>query len=248
MWIDANDGYQLKVRSGGVVTLEQILFSKIHAFSRIYHHHKVRSAECFIKGIIEMIRENKFTIAGKGLLRAIDYLELSDRDFLYLNDKPEQLQGFVKRYTERGLFKRALVISHDTVEDTPASPGYNELTALADDIGDRVKILRSEVWERSGRPCSVHEIWLDLPRAPHSIDSAQAIVKDPGGADRILKDIFPSDRWLTTYESGKWKGHVFCPPDEQIRSRVSKAAIEVLSETFDIRFNRKATEQAKLVA
>lgn len=243
IWVDS---HHLKVMSGGLVTLEQILFNKIHSFSRIYHHHKVRAAECSIKGIFEIARDGSHSIAGLDLKNAVDFLKLVDRDILYLYDKPPEVREYLERFIERKLFKRALVISHDTVNDLPSSPGYHDLIALAEDPYGRTRELRSLLVEALDDLCSIYEIWIDIPKSPHTIDSAQALIQEIGGLPRKLSDFFPSDMWLTTYESSKWKGHVFCPADPDIRKKVNKKSIELLSDIYHISFNEKATEWAKV--
>ncbi len=44
---------RLSVDLSGIITLEQIVFNKMMLFSTVYHHHKVRAAECLFKEGIE---------------------------------------------------------------------------------------------------------------------------------------------------------------------------------------------------
>ena len=243
IWID---NYELKVKTGGIVTLEQILFNKIQSFSRIYHHHKVRSAECIIRGALEIIKDRNLQIAGRKLDKAVDFLNLSDRDILYLNDKEPELREYLKRFSKRDLFKRALVISSDTVK-WPKGKGYNTLKELSEDRYQKTRQLRSLLVEALGNKLSIYEIWVDLPKSPHTMDSAQTIIQDgPNSASRKLSEHFPADQWLDTYQSGKWQGHVFCPSDPKIRHLVNEKAKEVFFDVYGIEFTNFATDWAKI--
>ncbi len=247
VWIDPHERQCIKVMGSGVTTLEQILFNKIMSYTKIYHHHKVRAAGCHIKGIFEMMIDNSnnsFTIAGKKMDSIIDFLSVVDMDVLSTLDKPSEMRKYTQQFLDRKLFKRALVISMKTVED-PESGGYSDLKNSSESPSE-IRRLRELIVVALNKEYSVYDIWLDLPLSPSVLEAAQTIVQDLGGKRRTLLQYFPAKNWLSAYESVKWRGHVFCPPDKETREKVGKKAAEVLGAEFGISFNDRAYEEAKI--
>lgn len=249
IWIDLKERQCIKVMASGVVTLEQILFNKIMSYTKIYHHHKVRAVGCHIKGIFEMILDNStspFTIVGKDMKNVTDFLSVVDMDVLYTFDKPPEIKEYIQRFLDRKVFKRALVISMATIKNPEDTPGYSDFKSLADKPAE-IENLRKLIVNALKDKRSVYDIWLDLPVSPYVLkESAQTKIQDPGGKSRSLLKYFPAKNWLTSYESVKWQGHVFCPPDKEIRKEVGKKAAEVLGDIFGISFNERAYEEAKI--
>lgn len=250
IWVESkrNEPRRLKVMTSGASTLEQILFAKVQLFSAIYHHHKVRAAECMIRAIFEILEDNpSYQICGRRMNRAVDFLELTDADILSTHDKPGELRSYIQRLINRDLLKRALVISWDTVEKPEQHAGYAELKALAEPARySDVKDLRRMLVEALNNKYSLHEIWIDFPRSPRLREPSQAIIQDPKGAPLFLSDVFPVDKWLTAYSNVKWKGYVFCPADPGVRHEVGKKAAELLSDIYNITFTPRAFELAKI--
>lgn len=57
-----NGKQRLSIDLSGVSTLEQIVFNKMMLFSTVYHHHKVRAAECLFRSIFEDIVKSGVTM------------------------------------------------------------------------------------------------------------------------------------------------------------------------------------------
>jgi uncharacterized protein len=248
IWLDeSNKRLQLKILSSGAITLEQIMFGKILLYHTMYQHHKVLAAECVIKGIFELLEDNpRYTINGKRLDKATDFLEVSEGELISPHNKADELKDHIERFLYRNLFKRALVISADTVEGPDTSIGYSRFKDLAESPKD-LKNLRKKLVSALNNKYPLHEIWIVLPRTPTFSDEAiGAKIKDPGGTERSLRDPFRVDEWLTSYWSNKWTGYVFCRADKKIRDEVGKKAADLLYDEYGIMFKSSAFDQAKI--
>jgi len=241
---------QLKIMTSGAITLEQILFGKVLLYNTIYHHQKIRAAECAIKGIFEILEAHpdnpEYQIHERKMKRAIDFLYVTEEDVFSLDNKPEELKVYIQRFLNRELFKRALVISADTVVDPEKSPGYEKFKSLVEKPKE-LKDLRRELVEALNRKYSIHDIWIDLPQTLTFEDASMARIQDEKGELKYLGDIFPIDEWLTAYGSNKWKGYVFCPPGEKERNEVGRKAAELLSDKYHFSLKlEEALDQAKV--
>lgn len=232
----------LAVRIGAVSALEQIMFDKVQLFSAIYHHQKVRSAECLMQSIFELLADGaSATVNGHALSHPADFLKVTDADILFGHTDSARLSDYVERLKDRRLLKRALVICPETIE-SPKQSGLSELNALAEDA-QGLRALRGLIADQ----CSVDlmDLWIDLPLAPSLREPSQFYVCEPGGVPRKLEAFFPTEDWLTTYSQNKLRGHVFCSSDGTTRKRVADCAAEVLREKYGIVFKPIAHKWAK---
>ncbi len=61
-----------------------------------------------------------------------------------------------------------------------------------------------------------------------------------------MVDIFRVDDWAQTYVEHKWRGHIFCPDDQEIRKKISKSAKAVMESEFSIKFNDAAQRMCNI--
>jgi HD superfamily phosphohydrolase len=114
--------YRLIVTHSGATSLEQILFSKMVLFTTVYQHHKVRTCDCMFAGIIEYMQKNNITMKIKGREISwnspVDYLWITDDELLSFGFETEDdnLHNLIHNLFFRRLLKRALVLSHKTIE------------------------------------------------------------------------------------------------------------------------------------
>lgn len=237
VWLESQPDQprQLKVMTSGATTLEQILFGKLLLYNTIYHHQKIRAAECAVKGIYEMLKDHpddpEYQLGNRKMERAIDFLYVTEEDVLSLDNKAEELRVYIQRFLDRDLFKRALVISSDTVVDPEKSMGYFDFKSLAEKP-NKLRELREELVEALNRKYSIYEIWIDLPETLTFEDASMARIQDGKGKLKYLNEIFRVDEWLTAYGSNKWEGYVFCPPGRDVRNEVGKKAAELLCDKY----------------
>jgi HD superfamily phosphohydrolase len=58
-------------------------------FSTVYHHHKVRAAECLFKSLIREIKIRGLDVNGRKFNDTADFLYLTDDDIYSLVNRPE---------------------------------------------------------------------------------------------------------------------------------------------------------------
>ena len=217
---------------GSPAPVEQILFSKMMLFSSLYHHQKVRAAECYFKCIIELLRDHNLELRGKGCNDSVDLLRLTDSDFLNAEPPPEnaEIADMIKRLSRRQLPRRAVVISKDTVENF--NEGYEYFVHRYQELPPRhLKNVRTAIQGNlpSDKRCSIYDIWLDLPTLPSLKDARRTYVRVNEGTDPIpATDLFPLEGWIRAYGIYRWRAHVFCPLGFQ--EQVYKATREVFAE------------------
>jgi len=146
----------------------------------------------------------------------------------------------------RRLLKRALVISLKTIENREKALKLFSLTETTKENYAKLRELADKIWKKAGKPCLIEEIWVDLPKLPKNKEVYATYIKMPDSSFISLNKNFPIDEWVNQYGKNKWRGHVFCPPDDNIREKVYKASIEVFEEEFGIKFNRFAKELSKM--
>lgn len=236
----------LTVAQSGVTALEQIMFSKIAMYSSVYHHHKSRACDCMVAGIVEYCRENSRKICGRDLENSTDFLYLTDNSFFAEADKIDKkdpLHDMIHSLLYRRLLKRAIVItmaSIDIEDDEEKRVWLERILNLARNP-KYTRTLAKQIWEEAGRPCSPHQIWVDLPDLPSGEPGEDAFVNIGTLENPILsplKDFMPIAQWINAYALNKWRGHVFCP--ENSIQKIAKAAYSVLESEFRIKFNQMA--------
>jgi HD superfamily phosphohydrolase len=229
MYTVSIDTKKIKGRQGLIIDIsgspfiEQVLFNKMLLYSSIYHHHKVRAAECMLKSIFEAVRDFKLEVNGLRFNKVTDFLSVTDMDILSLTGKPDEIAPLIRNLLNRALLKRALVISKSTIKtstsarkskkEAEAKMKYNKLLDLSKDPA-QIRKLRELIANEVGGKITVYDIWIDLPEPPSFREAKQALIKTAENERETLDRIFPVSKWLETYAENKWKGHVFCPPFE----------------------------------
>ncbi|TET38925.1 MAG: hypothetical protein E3J65_04540 [Dehalococcoidia bacterium] len=237
-WLEDEKMYGITV--GSPNPAQQILFSKMLLFSTIYNHQKVRACDCMLRGLAEYVNEQGTTFRGSPLVDPVDFLVLTDNDIFNATDTSNEpfIKKMVANLCQRNLFKRALVICKDTVDNWDESRQY-ELPSLIESPAD-LKKLRLDILNRlpGGQRPSIHEIWIDLPQLPEFHEEAtQTHICVAGAEPVVLQELFPVAGWLEAYADRQWRGHVFCP--EQFQDMVNKAASAVLKE-YRLKLNPKS--------
>lgn len=246
--IPTNDNKrQLTVNKNGAITLEQILFCKMNLYATIYHHPKVRACDCMFNGIVEYCVSNGIKINDRSLDKVSSFLYLTDEKFFgeaYRISKEEPLHNLIHNLAYRRLFKRALVISTQTIDS-----GHQNIFKLRTPTVANIRYLRElaeKIWVNAGKPCLKEEIWIDLPKPPHNKEVYGTFIKRGEGDFISLNENFPIDEWVEQFVKNKWRGNVFCPPDEDTRRKISRAAREVLEAELQISFNDHSEKLCKI--
>jgi hypothetical protein len=259
------DHLRLVISRSGVNSLEQIVAARMNLTASLYHHHKVRAAECMVKGAVEYAMKRGLDIAGRKIATAVDFLWMTDLSFLADAERnaDSELKRLLGNLVQRRLLKRALVIAGVTFEkpeetvhkggsEKENSANYNLISDLVllkkTPAGTRrLRQLAGRICKAANGPCLPEEVWIDLPDVPKTGDLSRTFV-NIGTSDKpefkTLSEFIPLDQWGKQYVINKWRGHVFCPP--ACIEKISPVAKKVLGEEFKITFNKYAQSLANL--
>ena len=246
---------RLVMSRSGINSLEQIVASRMNLTASLYHHHKVRACDCMFKGVLLYCLDNGIPICGRKIETAADFLYFTDIGILGEAERQSNrdVAEMLSNIVNRRLFKRALVISMNTFErpNTEANQGsdirYNLVHKLALAPMREHRDVAVSIWEAAGKPGRKEEVWLDFPKEPKLRDLARTFVnvgRSNAPDFRVLADFIPIDQWGKQYVLQKWRGHVFCRPEHV--EKISKAAIGILTEKYNITFNKYARTLANL--
>ncbi len=240
---------RLSVDMSGVSTLEQIVFNKMMLFSVVYHHHKVRAAECLFRSIFEEIKKCMVPINGFSFESAVDFLYLTDIDIFSLSKRPElgRVATLAHDLCFRNLPKRAMVLSHKTVTKETSK-----------ELGNVMQLYERPDWEYSlreaiaetactkGHAISANDIWIDMPRGPSFKEGVEWPIKSLGTDKGFiqLRDVIPVDDWVKAFEENKWKGYVFSLPE--LQSVVYEATKTALYDIYNLEVNKFARLYCKI--
>ena len=211
------------IRMQGVVSAEQILFGKATLYSTVFHHHKVRAAECLFKAIIERMFSTGVGIDGQSFEDPTDMLRLVDADFtkwVVRAPDPATIQDQRTRHlldllARRDLPVRILELSARSLE----GPGLQELFRYRDPIFSEAghvhaellalrKKIAAEARAMTDDPVYEDEIWIDLPSAPKE---GTGTLIHPTGKLMELAKVFPTRQWVEYYKQHRYVGYVLGP-------------------------------------
>jgi HD superfamily phosphohydrolase len=237
---DDSDGQvvrDLTIGLSGVSCLEQIIFNKMLLSSLVYHHQKVKACDCMLKGVFEYLREHNLGLCFRGTEKKFDcpsdYLWFTDLDILSEGQRtPDgELHDLIHNLLYRRVLRRAAVISRKTIAKGDTLQ-LLRTDANRDERERAQRQLAKEIWERAGKPCSRHAVWVDMPSPPKFKEAATTFVRTDRDntvqGHKPLTEFFPVSQWTEQYSFHKLKGHVF-GPGEHVEA-IAKATRDVFAD------------------
>ena len=239
---DGNSNRNLvAIKMQGVVSAEQILFGKATLYATVFHHHKVRAAECLFKAITERMLETAIGIDGNPFEDPTDMLRLVDADFTkWVTSGPDpnivtdgRSRHLLDLLGRRNLPIRIHEISARTIEGlslqelfryrdpspTTAETAHAELLEMRKAIAGLVK-------DATGDPTVYEdEVWIDFPRRP---DLGYGTLIDREGKLVELSEVYPTHQWVEYYKQHRYVGYVLGP--RRHRDAVADATRIVFAE------------------
>lgn len=237
----------------GVTAIEQLVFSKMMLYSYMYHHQKVRCADCLIRDIIRtLLNEDHPLIRTDNI---IDFLNYTDFDILscFAADSGTEIDFIIKKLQNRDLLKRCFVVCRDYVvgfrADDKVAAAYERLcTHMRDILGDQIE-LRQKILEqinsRSGKKYNLHDFYIDMPELPLIEEAARSPVQLPNQEIEPMSEYFQLEGWQKIYEIKKLRGYFF------VKSEIVDLANEVIRQfiqkEYGLTFTSMASQMAKVV-
>jgi len=234
----------------GVTAAEQLIFSKMMLFSYIYHHQKVRSADCLVRDIVFKLLEKREVPIN--IEHPCDFLNYTDYDLMscFALSGDEEFSRLVLRLQNRVLMKRCFVICKDYVTgiraDQEVSENYEQFCISIRDIFKEQKRIRSLILEKinkeTGRTYNLDDINIDLPEVPSIEEAAKAPVKLPDGNIEPMSRYYQLEGWQKVYEVKKLRGYFY------VRSELVEIANKVIREVIEKEYHLKFNELSSLLA
>lgn len=224
------------------IPMEQIVFSKMMLFSTLYHHQKVKSCDSMLNSLIDYMNHYapNFPCPFKGrfLNDPVDYLQFTDYDILdfLLSENDHFIQQLIRNLIQRNLYMRALTISASTIKNWRDC--YQAYITRAINSKSLRNELQKNIWDDISPELKKKynlyptQIQVSLPKIPpiDEDETLNAYVLPTLKGDPVpVRELFPVGEWLMGYMDRKWKGHIFCPPEDEVRNEVYRIAIEILS-------------------
>ncbi|MGD1832516.1 MAG: hypothetical protein ACPKOP_04135 [Sphaerochaetaceae bacterium] len=238
----------LSIGISGVMSIEQIMFNKIFLFSSIYNHHKIEAVDCMFRGVFEYIHENKLKIKINSkkfdFESPISFLKFSEYDFYALADFEDDhvLSMMVKNILNRNLLKRAVIIN----ESTAGMPN-EEYLLFVDTLANRtdqsinLREMVRDIVDGTSIDCSLHEIWIDIPKEPNLGNGKNTFVRVYKGDNERFEPIsnfFPIPQFGDLYRNNKRSFYVLCP--EQYLQKVATATKVYFKEKLNVDLKESA--------
>lgn len=239
---------------GGVTAVEQLIFSKMMLFSYIYHHQKVRAADCILRDIVfDLLFKERNNIIP--IDHPVDFINYTDADFVscFACSEKDEIGRLIKRIRDRTLLKRCFVIARDFVEglraDQEIAANYERLCNDMRDVMNKQRKMREQIAKKlaevTGCDYDFYDIQIDLPELPPIEEAAKAPVMLPDRRIEPISDYFHLEGWERIYELKKLRGHFFVRPD--VVNDGNTVIREYLRENYNLSFNPLASQLAKVI-
>jgi HD superfamily phosphohydrolase len=257
-------GERLGLALAGATELEKLLFSRITMYQAIYNHHTKLAVENMIQGAVEEIVGSAIDpsyAGGPGVqVRAVradegrwgseeiafrsvlDFLRVSDEAFLAAITENRYLGELLEQIRRRELFKRAFVLTWQSVANRD-SVGEDAYLALLAQLRrpETVSAVRRAIYEEARtrvpelRPT---QVWVHAAGDP-SVGSPDEYILERGGQPVERATIFsgwdaelavPRHGVLRTYRLYKAPVYIFAPA--AARTIVGQIACEVIAALY----------------
>jgi hypothetical protein len=225
--------FELGISLTGVGAYEQSVIGRVLLYDRLYHHHKIRTAESMARVLLDL-----YQLRSKSPLTLTTlYTAASDEAFVSQlgNEDPaveSALTHLARRIVMRDLYYRAfsfaprfLPLQNLTQAEQRQSRVliWNPLIASVMDSSQR-RLLVIEILDRcrqigevvpdlkiSGSDLGEHNIIIDLPANKAVVRGNDILTRTESGDVAIPNLYFDPEGWSKAYESQKQAGYVFSP-------------------------------------
>lgn len=213
--------------------IEQLLWTKVHLFVRLYRHQKVLAADGAVQSLVSVVKSTGSQFNGADFSHVSDYLRTTDMDILGANTvsfNPE-LKNLIGNLRHRRLPHRCVAVTPEALESAGKPALTIQKLQLLNEDPEEMEKLRRSIWEcipEEKRP-PLHSILLSFPPAPPLREASQVYILLRGQTEpRTLNSLFRIDEWLTTYNESHWAGYIFSNRDDV--EVVAEAALETLAQ------------------
>lgn len=263
--------YEMGISLAGLGAYEQMIIGRVILYDRLYHHHKIRTAESMVRRLITVVREE-----SNSLTRLNDFMSaISDETFLGilggmiqssdLQAGGDRAEAIARSLLDRRIYHRAYAFAAKFLAGLDGLPDDEQQETrllLWDTIfrhclepDERGKLerriyevateLASAAPELAGADDALHQdhIIVDLPVNRAVITGNDILIRTESGEKVLPTLYFDPERWSKAYEHQKLVGYVSTP--RQYIKLVAAAAKIVFYEVFTTAMNREADKASK---
>jgi uncharacterized protein len=212
--------------------IEQLLFTKVHLFVRLYRHQKVLASDALVQSLVAAVKSDGTNFCGVTFDKVSDYLRVNDFQILAQQGRfSVAVSDVLRRLRFRDLPERCLVITNRKLKASGVPEArIHSLTRLSESAAG-LQTYRRRIWEKipEGHRSAEHLIFPVFPEPTPLREATQVYIALREELEAVtLNQVFSIDEWLTTFTESHWAGFVFSPAED--RQHVTRAALAVLAE------------------
>jgi HD domain-containing protein len=263
--------YEMGISLSGLGAYEQMIIGRVILYDRLYHHHKIRTAESMVRCLISVVREE-----SQSLTHLSDFLSVaSDDTFLAilggmiqsgdLRAGGVRAEAIACALLDRKIYHRAYAFAAKFLAGLDGLPEEerqetrfllwdavfrqcldpDQRRKLEQRIYDVARELAACVPGLAGTASGLLQdhIVVDLPVNRAVITGNDILVRTEGGEIALPTLYFDPERWSKAYEHQKLVGYVSTP--RMYIPLVATAAKIVFYERFTTAMNREADKASK---
>ncbi|MHA1282484.1 MAG: hypothetical protein ACTSQP_08230 [Promethearchaeota archaeon] len=254
-----NTHRQIICNVSNIGVFEQLIFNKMMLHTMMYHHHKIRAAECILTSLWEYIKNSDKDIISLNNIHngnsepirfesIIDFLKLTDYDVLsiknYENDK--KASKICQKLINRNLPYRAAILSNQTLirDNFKISEFINNMfISLKEQLEFKNNLIQYYNLKFND---NLNEIWVDIPKIMTFEESKKFYVEITENDFKRIVDLFKVDQRITSFSENKYIGIIYTIRNNNIRKNVFKITKSFLKKIYNIELNDMAFKLAKV--
>jgi HD superfamily phosphohydrolase len=215
---------------------DQLIFSRISLYSNVYNHQKILAVNQMIESILDrMNADPSIMIKGVTLSNPVNFLSLTDWDFLVGESTDPEVTEMQKRIARRDLLLRFLRISRRTIVDEDLS--IEVMNNLVDK--EKRRNLRNLICRGINVSNSKFDsIRIAVPISTKFKEKVEAYCKHFDNTIVPVDEVFPMS-WIQTYDTNKWVAHIY-GFQEHLNNKNFKLIKEIVEKELNIKLNDKS--------
>ena len=227
------------LNTNSAATYDQLILGKVSLFSTAYNHQKVLATNQIVENILEILKSNpkNLSIHGVSLENPIDFLYLTDWDFLTGSTSSDDIKNLQRNIERRNLPVRYVRMSRLSIKSKdkkfpPAFIPYIESP-------EKMEGLRKSICRDLGIPDSgPSTISFSLPKIPELNELNDAYCKNYDGSLEPFNNISPM-HYFKVYLLYKWTGYIFGPYEYLSEKNYNKIC-SILNDALEIELTSNA--------
>lgn len=218
---------------------DQLILSKVSLCSTVYNHQKVLATNQVVQNILKILRDNPDkSINGVNIRNPIDFLSLTDWDFLIGNTDSDDIKKLQENIERRNLPVRYVRMSRLSIEggkEHKISPDASSYFTTPEKLEELRIFICNNLGVKTSGP---NTLGIALPRRMELKELCDAYCKEYGGSLEPFNNLSPANHF-TNYLVYKWVGYIFGPYELLTEGNYTKIC-SILEDRLHIKLNQNA--------